>query len=66
MIYWWNSMTFPRVSMITVIFHDFLGLKIPFLNSMTFQDAWEPWYNVNCQVLQVLDLFCQNKAALIC
>ena len=39
--YWWNSMTFPWLSMTTVIFHDFQAWKIPFLNSMTFQDAWE-------------------------
>jgi len=32
MTYWWNSMT-------TVIFQAW---KIPFLNSKTFQDAWEP------------------------
>jgi len=31
MSYWWNSMTF-------------LASKIPFLNSMTFRDAWEPCY----------------------
>jgi len=42
MIYWWNSWTIPWSSMTTVIFHDFPGLEIPFLNSMTFHDAWEP------------------------
>ena len=36
MTYCWNSMTFPRLSMTTVIFHDFSGLEN--LNFKTFHD----------------------------
>jgi len=32
--------------MTTVIFRDFPNLEIPFLNSTTFQDVWEP-----CRIL---------------
>ena len=52
MTFWWNSVTFPRLSVTTVIFHDFPGLKIPFLNSMTFQDAWEPGLASFCQLVE--------------
>ena len=31
---------FHDFSTTTVIFHDFRGLRIPFLNSMTFQMCW--------------------------
>jgi len=40
------SMTFPRLSMTFAIFHDFPGLEMVFLNSMTFHDQGAPWFQV--------------------
>ena len=42
MTYWWNSMTFPGLSMTTVIFHDFQDLENSFLKFQDFHDFPEP------------------------
>jgi len=37
---WRNSMNFPWPQSLSMTFQAW---KIPFLNSMTFQDVWKPW-----------------------
>ena len=39
------SMTFPWLSLTFAIFHDFPGLEMVFLNSMTFHDQGAPCYS---------------------